>query len=151
MTNAQRDELLISMAKGLNNLQESLNDTRKELKAEIKQSAEDTKAILREEIKQSAEDTKATLRNELTQSIGYLRGEFTQSIGNLRSEFTQSIGNLRSEFTQALKNTEDKLIDKIEAESRATAKVFKDHRAYELRKRQALTNQIIELQKKIDM
>ena len=140
MTNAQRDELLISMAKGLNNLQESLNDTRKELKAEIKQSAEDTKAILREEIKQSAEDTKATLRNELTQSIGYLRGEFTQSIGNLRSE-----------FTQALKNTEDKLIDKIEAESRATAKVFKDHRAYELRKRQALTNQIIELQKKIDM
>ena len=140
MTNAQRDELLISMAKGLNNLQESLNDTRKELKAEIKQSAEDTKAILREEIKQSAEDTKATLRNELTQSIGYLRGEFTQSIGNLRSE-----------FTQALKNTEDKLIDKIEAESRATAEVFKDHRAYELRKRQALTNQIIELQKKIDM
>ena len=35
MTNAQRDELLISLSKGLNNLQESFNDFRKEIKEEI--------------------------------------------------------------------------------------------------------------------
>ena len=35
MTNEQRDELLISLAKGLNNLQQSFNDFRKEIKEEI--------------------------------------------------------------------------------------------------------------------
>lgn len=35
MTNEQRDELLISMAKGLNNLQGAFNDFRIEIKAEL--------------------------------------------------------------------------------------------------------------------
>ncbi len=35
MTNEQRDELLISMAKGLNNLQCAFNDFRVEIKAEL--------------------------------------------------------------------------------------------------------------------
>ena len=35
MTNEQRDELLISIVKSLNNLQNSFNDFRKEIKEEL--------------------------------------------------------------------------------------------------------------------
>lgn len=68
MTNEQRDELLISLSKGLTNLQGSLNDLRTELTAKIEDVREEltlTRNELKEEILQVAKNNSEELKKEI--------------------------------------------------------------------------------------
>ena len=79
MTNKERDDLLITLAKGVTNIQTSVND----LRSEMKQS-ENT---LRAEIKQSED----TLRSEMKQLGDDLRVEIKQVSENSSKEIKEAI------------------------------------------------------------
>ena len=87
MTDEQRDNLLISVSTGLNTVQETLLEMRKEFKQDLK----NTEDNLRVEFKQDLKNTEDNLR-----------AEFKQDLKNTED-------NLRAEFKQDLKNTEDNL------------------------------------------
>ena len=72
MTNEQRDELLVSLSKGLNNLQGSLNDFRSELKSDINNvnqslnaKIDQTAKELRQEIREVAENASKEIKKEI--------------------------------------------------------------------------------------
>ena len=93
MTNAERDNLLISVATNLNTLQNTVNDMRKEFKQALKESEERTKAELRTEIKASAENTKAELRAEIKASAENTKAE-------LRAEIKAQTNNAIQKFSE---------------------------------------------------
>ena len=80
MTDEQRDDLLISMAKGLTNLQGSVDDLRKEVKA-VDLKLDKRTEELRDEIK--AVDLKLDKRTE------ELSGKIKDTEENLRNEIKQ--------------------------------------------------------------
>ncbi|MBR0427006.1 MAG: hypothetical protein IJK18_02230 [Clostridia bacterium] len=88
MTNEQRDELLISIAKGLNNLQGAFNDFRVEIKAELNTKVD-------------------ALDKKFTSKIDALDQKFTAKIDALDQKFTakidaldQRVGNLEKDNVQ---------------------------------------------------
>ena len=88
MTNEQRDELLISIAKGLNNLQGAFNDFRVEIKAELNTKVD-------------------ALDKKFTSKIDELDKKFTSKIDALDQKFTakidaldQRVGNLEKDNVQ---------------------------------------------------
>ena len=109
MTDEQRDDLLISISKGMMNLQEMIVDTKKELRQEIKASEERTKAELREEIKASEERTKAELREEIKKSAeetkAELREEIKKSAEETKTEIRQEINELEGNITTMFHDT----------------------------------------------
>ena len=113
MTNEQRDSLLISLVEGLNNVQNTLNDIR----TEIRQSEERTKFELRAEIKQ----TEDTLRAEIKQTEDTLRKEIQDKHMENVKELAQIIrDNGKYEFEQRKAiikrlDTHEKEIKKLKA------------------------------------
>ena len=107
MTNEQRDELLISMAKGLNNLQGAFNDFRIEIKAELN-------------TKIDALDKKFTDKfDALDQRVGNLEKDNVQIKSDL-SNLVQRVGNLEKDNAQI--KSDIKELAKNQAEFREETK-----------------------------
>ena len=97
MTNEQRDELLISIAKGLNNLQGAFNDFRVEIKTEL--------------------NTKVNaLDQKFTNKIDALDQKFTSKIDALDQKFTNRINALDQKFTNKI-DALDQRVDTLEKDN----------------------------------
>ena len=81
MTNEQRDELLITIAKGLNNLQGAFNDFRVEIRAELNTKVD-------------------ALDQKFTSKIDALDQKFTSKIDALDQKFTSKIDALEKDNAQ---------------------------------------------------
>ena len=98
MTNKERDALLISMSKGINNLYENFFSLEKNLQKKIEDTSEKTENNLRSEIKNTENRLRAEFKTEIKNTEDRLRAEFKTEIKNTEN-------TLRAE----IKNTEDKL------------------------------------------
>ena len=105
MTDEQRDDLLISMAKGLTNLQGSVDDLRKEVKA-VDLKLDKRTEELRDEIK--AVDLKLDKRTEeLRDEIKAVDLKLDKRTEELSGKIKDTEENLRNEIKQeTLKNAE---------------------------------------------
>ena len=135
MTNKERDDLLITLAKGVTNIQTSVND----LRSEMKQS-ENT---LRAEIKQSED----TLRSEMKQLGDDLRVEIKQSEDTLRSEMKQLGNDLRVEIKQVSENSSKEIKEAIDFNNTGTLEIIHDIWAREKNRDKRLNHHDIELNK----
>ena len=121
MTNEQRDELLISMAKGLNNLQGAFNDFRIEIKAELN-------------TKIDALDKKFTDKfDALDQRVGNLEKDNVQIKSDL-SNLDQRVGNLEKDNVQ-IKSDLSNLVQRVGNLEKDNAQIKSDIK--ELAKNQA--------------
>ena len=134
MTNEQRDSLLISLVEGLNNVQNTLNDIRTEIrqsedrtKSELKAELKQTEDTLRAEIKQSEERTKAELRAEIKQTEDTLRAEIKQTEDTLRKEI------------------QDKHMENV----KELAQIIRDNGKYEFEQRKAIIKRLNTHEKEI--
>ena len=98
MTNKERDALLISMSKGINNLYKNFFSLEKNLQKKIEDTSEKTENNLRSEIKNTENRLRAEFKTEIKNTEDRLRAEFKTEIKNTEN-------TLRAE----IKNTEDKL------------------------------------------
>lgn len=118
MTNEQRDELLISMAKGLNNLQGAFNDFRIEIKAELNTKIDALDKKFTSKI--DALDKKFTDKfDALDQRVGNLEKNNAQIKSDL-SNLVQRIGNLEKDNVQI--KSDIKELAKNQAEFREETK-----------------------------
>ena len=109
MTNEQRDELLISMAKGLNNLQGAFNDFRIEIKAELNTKID-------------------ALDKKFTSKIDALDKKFTdkfdaldQRVGNLEKDNAQ----IKSDIKELAKNQAE-FREETKANIEAASEIIRD-------------------------
>ena len=93
MTNQQRDDLLINLSKGLNNLQESLNQFRVEHKKDIESVNSKITAV---DLK--LEKTAEELRAEMAQNTNDLRAE----IKAVDSKLDRTAEDLKLEIKKAI-------------------------------------------------
>ena len=93
MTNQQRDDLLINLSKGLNNLQESLNQFRVEHKKDIESVNSKITAV---DLK--LEKTAEELRAEMAQNTNDLRAE----IKAVDSKLDKTAEDLKLEIKKAI-------------------------------------------------
>ena len=91
MTNKERDALLISMSKGINNLYNNFFSLEKNLQKKIEDTSEKTENNLRSEIKNTE--------------------------NRLRAEFKTEIKNTEKTLRAEIKNTEDKLRDEMNSQN----------------------------------
>ena len=118
MTNEQRDELLISMAKGLNNLQGAFNDFRIEIKAELNTKIDALDKKFTSKI--DALDKKFTDKfDALDQRVGNLEKDNVQIKSDL-SNLVQRVGNLEKDNAQI--KSDIKELAKNQAEFREETK-----------------------------
>ena len=106
MTNKERDALLISMSKGINNLYKNFFSLEKNLQKKIEDTSEKTENNLRSEIKNTENRLRAEFKTEIKNTEDRLRAEFKTEIKNTEN-------TLRAE----IKNTEDKLRDKMNSQN----------------------------------
>ena len=96
MTDAQRDELLLSLAKGLNNLQCSFNDFRVEIKTELKE-----------------------VEQRLNEKIDNVEQKLNDKIDNVQISF-----NLKLE--EVAKNSKEEIKQSIDFNNKGIIEMFKD-------------------------
>ena len=106
MTNKERDALLISMSKGINNLYKNFFSLEKNLQKKIEVTSEKTENNLRSEIKNTENRLRAEFKTEIKNTEDRLRAEFKTEIKNTEN-------TLRAE----IKNTEDKLRDEMNSQN----------------------------------
>ena len=102
MTNEQRDELLISIAKGLNNLQGAFNDFRVEIKAELNTKVDALDKKFTSKI--DALDQKFTAKiDALDQRVGNLEKDNVQIKSDL-SNLEKDNAQIKSDIKELAKN-----------------------------------------------
>ena len=102
MTNKERDALLISMSKGINNLYKNFFSLEKNLQKKIEDTSEKTENNLRSEIKNTEDRLRAEFKTEIKNTEKTLRAEIKNTENTLRAE---------------IKNTEDKLRDEMNSQN----------------------------------
>ena len=107
MTNEQRDELLITIAKGLNNLQGAFNDFRVEIRAELNTKVD-------------------AIDQKFTSKIDALDQKFTSKINALDQKFTSKIDALDQKFTSKIDALDQKFTSKIDALEKDNAQIKSD-------------------------
>ena len=113
MTNKERDDLLISMSKGINNLYENFFSLEKNLQKKIEDTSEKTENNLRSEIKNTEDRLRAEFKTEIKNTENTLRAEIKNTEDKLRAEIKNTEDKLRDE----IKNTEDKLRDEMNSQN----------------------------------
>ena len=113
MTNKERDALLISMSKGINNLYKNFFSLEKNLQKKIEDTSEKTENNLRSEIKNTENRLRAEFKTEIKNTEDRLRAEIKNTEDKLRAEIKNTEDKLRAE----IKNTEDKLRDEMNSQN----------------------------------
>ena len=119
MNNAQRDDLLLSLAKGLNNLQESLNEFRKEVnnKFDYFEKKYDNKI---DSVEQKLNDKIDSVEQKLNDKIDSVNSDLSEKIDNLTKDhedfknetkdtFKELIGINRDVFNSVYFETKNRL------------------------------------------
>ena len=109
MTNKERDALLISMSKGINNLYKNFFSLEKNLQKKIEDTSEKTENNLRSEIKNTENRLRAEFKTEIKNTENRLRAEFKTEIKNTENTLRAEIKNTENTLRAEIKNTEDKL------------------------------------------
>ena len=121
MTNKERDALLISMSKGINNLYNNFFSLEKNLQKKIEDTSEKTENNLRSEIKNTENRLRAEFKTEIKNTEDRLRAEFKTEIKNtentLRAEFKNEIKNTENTLRAEIKNTEDTLRSEMNSQN----------------------------------
>ena len=86
MTNKERDALLISMSKGINNLYKNFFSLEKNLQKKIEDTSEKTENNLRSEIKNTENRLRAEFKTEIKNTEDRLRAEIKNTEDKLRAE-----------------------------------------------------------------
>ena len=97
MTNAERDEILITLVKGVNSLQITVSDILKNMATK-----EDLKD-LKNEMLNKIDETKEELRAEMNETKEELRAEMNENKEELRTEIEESKNELRAKVVDAIK------------------------------------------------
>ena len=98
MTNKERDALLISMSKGINNLYENFFSLEKNLQKKIEDTSEKTENNLRSEIKNTEDRLRAEFKTEIKNTENTLRAEIKNTEDKLRAEIKNTEDKLRAEM-----------------------------------------------------
>ena len=157
MTNDQRDELLITVVTGLNNLQNTVNDMRVELKQEIRDSEERQNAKidglrveLKQEIKKSEERQNTKLENAIKESEERQNTRLEKAIKESEERQNVRMDNMKTEILETFEKSQEKqtamLEFKIQSEAKAAIEVFKDI----FRREKDTNKKIIDLTDKIN-
>ena len=121
MTNIERDALLLNLVTSINNIQNTLNDFRKENKKEHEDLRAEIKAV---DLK--VDRTAEELRAEIKASEDRTKKE-------LRAEMKSTAEELRAEIKQVAKNASIELEAKMDENAIATAEIIHDIGAYQKR------------------
>ena len=105
MNNAQRDDLLISLAKGLNNMQESLNDFRKEFNVKI--DSVDQRLTNEIRIQSSKIDALAKDQNEFKEETHNNFKEVREDLDNFKEETRNNFKEVREDLNSFRKEHKD--------------------------------------------
>lgn len=108
MNNAQRDDLLLSLAKGLNNLQESLNEFRKEVnnKFDYFEKKYDDKI---DSVEQKLNDKIDSVNSDLSEKIDNLTKDHEDFKNETKDTFKELIGINRDVFNSVYFETKNRL------------------------------------------
>ncbi len=117
MTNKERDALLISMSKGINNLYKNFFSLEKNLQKKIEDTSEKTENNLRSEIKNTENRLRAEFKTEIKNTEDRLRAEFKTEIKNTENTLRAEIKNTEDKLRAEIKNTEDKLRDEMNSQN----------------------------------
>ena len=117
MTNKERDALLISMSKGINNLYENFFSLEKNLQKKIEDTSEKTENNLRSEIKNTENRLRTEFKTEIKNTEDRLRAEFKTEIKNTENTLRAEIKNTEDKLRAEIKNTEDKLRDEMNSQN----------------------------------
>ena len=117
MTNKERDALLISMSKGINNLYKNFFSLEKNLQKKIEDTSEKTENNLRSEIKNTENRLRAEFKTEIKNTEDRLRAEFKTEIKNTENTLRAEIKNTEDRLRAEIKNTEDKLRDEMNSQN----------------------------------
>ena len=117
MTNKERDALLISMSKGINNLYKNFFSLEKNLQKKIEVTSEKTENNLRSEIKNTENRLRAEFKTEIKNTEDRLRAEFKTEIKNTENTLRAEIKNTEDKLRAEIKNTEDKLRDEMNSQN----------------------------------
>ena len=107
MTDAQRDELLLSLAKGLNNLQCSFNDFRVEIKTELNTKID------------SVEKKIDSVEQKLNAKIDSVEQKLNDKIDNVQISFNQKL-------EEVAKNSREDIKQAIDFNNKGIIEMFKD-------------------------
>ena len=117
MTNKERDALLISMSKGINNLYKNFFSLEKNLQKKIEDTSEKTENNLRSEIKNTENRLRSEFKTEIKNTEDRLRAEFKTEIKNTENTLRAEIKNTEDKLRAEIKNTEDKLRDEMNSQN----------------------------------
>lgn len=107
MTDEQRDELLLSLAKGLNNLQCSFNDFRVEIKTELNTKID------------SVEKKIDSVEQKLNAKIDSVEQKLNAKIDNVQISFNQKL-------EEVAKNSREEIKQAIDFNNKGIIEMFKD-------------------------
>lgn len=107
MTDEQRDELLLSLAKGLNNLQCSFNDFRVEIKTELNTKID------------SVEKKIDSVEQKLNAKIDSVEQKLYDKIDNVQISFNQKL-------EEVAKNSREEIKQAIDFNNKGIIEMFKD-------------------------
>ena len=107
MTDEQRDELLLSLAKGLNNLQCSFNDFRVEIKTELNTKID------------SVEKKIDSVEQKLNAKIDSVEQKLNDKIDNVQISFNQKL-------EEVAKNSREEIKQDIDFNNKGIIEMFKD-------------------------
>ena len=107
MTDEQRDELLLSLAKGLNNLQCSFNDFRVEIKTELNTKID------------SVEKKIDSVEQKLNAKIDSVEQKLNDKIDNVHISFNQKL-------EEVAKNSREEIKQAIDFNNKGIIEMFKD-------------------------
>ena len=107
MTDAQRDELLLSLAKGLNNLQCSFNDFRVEIKTELNTKID------------SVEKKIDSVEQKINAKIDSVEQKLNAKIDNVQISFNQKLEEVAKKSREEIKQA-------IDFNNKGIIEMFKD-------------------------
>ena len=111
MTDEQRDELLLSLAKGLNNLQCSFNDFRVEIKTELNTKIDSVEQKLNAKID--------SVEQKLNAKIDSVEQKLNDKIDNVHISFNQKL-------EEVAKNSREEIKQAIDFNNKGIIEMFKD-------------------------
>ena len=129
MTDAQRDELLLSLAKGLNNLQCSFNDIRVEIKTELKEVEQRLNEKI-DNVEQRLNEKIDNVEQKLNDKIDNVEQKLNDKIDNVEQKLNDKIDNVQISFNLKLeevaKNSKEEIKQSIDFNNKGIIEMFKD-------------------------
>ena len=129
MTDAQRDELLLSLAKGLNNLQCSFNEFRVEIKKELNDKIDSVEQKI-DSVELKLNDKIDSVELKLNDKIDSVEQKLNDKIDSVEQKLNDKIDNVQISFNQKLeevaKNASEEIKQAIDFNNKGIIEMFKD-------------------------